>query len=50
MSGEQAGSGDGNVTAMLLTISFVFVLLTGEVSHQADFVRVESSRGQVQIG
>ncbi len=29
MSGESAGSNDGNVTAMLMTVSFVFVVQTG---------------------
>lgn len=27
---KSAGGGDGNITAMLLTISFVFVITTGE--------------------
>ena len=30
MSAEQSSGGEGNITAMLLTISFVFVILTGK--------------------
>ena len=31
MSGDQSTSGEANITAMLLTISFVFVILTDNV-------------------
>ena len=30
MSADQSSGGEGNITAMLLTISFIFVILTSK--------------------
>ena len=49
MSADQSSGGEGNITAMLLAISFVFIILTGKEIVFIIIVQLQKIMNEVKV-